>query len=460
MQLLKLADYLLREGYWRDTCVARIPILVREAFVNPERWTPPLKEVFHLLSRFVSIAPEAPNSSSSGKTFPSVFPEDKNAPNPPRAIDSDGHFQKMCPIMLELPKRSSLVTSTAASLRNGIRDGIWEEVLPGERILCEHLQVSRTTLRSALAMLVKEGWISDDARKKRRIFMPDTTPKPKISKDMVAVVTNEHIQLMAPMVIFYINEMRRYLQKIGLRVEIFTDLKLDQRPDRKLNEFLQNRQVACWVLVSPTSHVQRFFADREVPTLIVGPSAGEVRLPSISIDYRAVCRHATGVFLGRGHRRLALVIPDSKIAGNTASVEGFREGFERSARSDAEAFVLHHDSTREGICRKLDFHLKTARRATGFLVCRSLHALTVTSHLLNRGLAIPNDISVISRDSESYIDYFTPEITRYHYGRRHFAQRLSRLVVRLATDGSLPPQMTLILPNLISGKTLADAPDT
>lgn len=361
--------------------------------------------------------------------------------------------------MLELPKRSSLVASTAASIRDGIRRGLWKDSLPGERILCEHLQVSRTTLRSALALLVSEGRISADARRKRRILGVNPATEPPLARDLVAIVTNEQVQLMAPMVIFYINEIRRQVQKIGLRLEIFTDLRLDQRkPDRKLSEFLQNRQVACWVLVTPTADVQRFFAGRGLPSLIVGPVAPDIRLPFLSVDYRAVCRHAAGVLLGRGHRRIGLIISDSTIIGNIASEEGFREGIEESSHAEAKAFVLRHDSTRDGICRKLDLHLKTSRPATAFLVCRPPHALTVTSHLLKRGYSIPTDISIISRDSESYIDYFSPEITRYHYRRRHFAARLSRLVVRLATDGSLPPHSNLILPDLLPGKTVATAP--
>lgn len=361
--------------------------------------------------------------------------------------------------MLELPKRSSLVASTAASLRDGIRRGLWEGSLPGERILCEHLQVSRTTLRSALALLVTEGRISADARRKRRILRANSATEPPLARDLVAIVTNEQVQLMAPMVIFYINEIRRHVQKIGLRLDIFTDLKLDQRKsDRKLTEFLQNRQVACWVLVTPTADVQRFFADRGLPTLVLGPTAPDIPLPSISVDYEAVCRHAAGVLLGKGHRRIALIIPDSGIVGNIASEKGFREGVEQSPHADAKAFILRHDSTRDGICRKLDLHLKTSRPATAFLVCRPPHALTVTSHLLTCGHSIPNEISVISRDSESYIDFFSPEITRYHFRRRRFAERVSRLVVRLATDGSLPPRSTLILPDLLSGKTLGRAP--
>ena len=44
-------------------------------------------------------------------------------------------------------------------LREGIRQGVWQGRLPGERALCEKYQVSRNTLRAALGQLQREKLI-------------------------------------------------------------------------------------------------------------------------------------------------------------------------------------------------------------------------------------------------------------------------------------------------------------
>jgi DNA-binding GntR family transcriptional regulator len=59
--------------------------------------------------------------------------------------------------MSGIPKRQSLVSQTAAYLRAKFATGIWNPSLPGERRLCETLQVSRNTLRAALQNLANAG---------------------------------------------------------------------------------------------------------------------------------------------------------------------------------------------------------------------------------------------------------------------------------------------------------------
>ena len=42
-----------------------------------------------------------------------------------------------------VPERNSLLSATTSVLRDAIRAGEWEQELPGERKLCERMQVGR-----------------------------------------------------------------------------------------------------------------------------------------------------------------------------------------------------------------------------------------------------------------------------------------------------------------------------
>ncbi len=80
------------------------------------------------------------------------------------------HGRKLVP--MQIPQRSSLVAQAAERLREGIHNGEWSQRLPSEVALCNRLQVSRRTLRAALAVLERESFIKVRYGKGRDICAP------------------------------------------------------------------------------------------------------------------------------------------------------------------------------------------------------------------------------------------------------------------------------------------------
>ena len=92
----------------------------------------------------------------------------------------------------EIPKRLSLAAQAAAAIRKAIEDGAWQDYLPNERRLCELLQVSRPTIRTALHIVAKEGLIGiHQGRRNRLLPFRRITARPE--SRLVAFVTREPI---------------------------------------------------------------------------------------------------------------------------------------------------------------------------------------------------------------------------------------------------------------------------
>ena len=88
----------------------------------------------------------------------------------------------------KLPQRVSLAEVTAQSLRESMQSGHWQGYLPGERELCECLQVSRSTMRTALAALERDGILEVAERQRRRIKLPNAG-KPAANSQVIALIT-------------------------------------------------------------------------------------------------------------------------------------------------------------------------------------------------------------------------------------------------------------------------------
>ncbi|MCB1208113.1 MAG: LacI family DNA-binding transcriptional regulator, partial [Verrucomicrobiales bacterium] len=72
--------------------------------------------------------------------------------------------------------------------------------------------------------------------------------------------------------------------------------------------------------------------------------------------------------------------------------------------------------------------LSSPRRPSALLVARSAYALTAVSHLLSERHRIPEDMALICRDDDAFLDHLVPRITRYTVNPGHFAKQVYRLI--------------------------------
>jgi LacI family transcriptional regulator len=253
-----------------------------------------------------------------------------------------------------------------------------------------------------------------------------------------------------------ISEMRTHLAEHGFATEIVVCPRDNARAQRrKLEEFIRLNHVFCCVLLSISRELQEWFAARSIPALVIGSCHPKVKLPSLDFDQRSVCRHAAGVFLGRGHRYLALLVPDSGVAGDLASEEGFREGVELRVRTDeVRATIVRHNGTAQSITMKLDALFRSPQAPTALLVAKPQHVFIVIIYLLKRGLAVPDTVSLIARDHDYIFETVSPPIAHYTFDEDTYAHRLSRLMLQMVTQGYLSPEPNLIFPKYFAGGTV------
>ena len=269
----------------------------------------------------------------------------------------------------------------------------------------------------------------------------------------VGFLTPVPLHRMPPFMMFCVDGLRERLADEGFELQICVSHAVElRRPENVLERLRGEVSAAAWVLFRSSEPVQRWFAGHSQPCVVAGSCFPQCLLPSIDLDYRAICRHGAGFFRTKGHRRMALLLPNGGAAGDKASAAGFLEG-SRRASADGEGIVLQHNETVADVCRKVDGLLGGPQPVTALLVARAGYALTVLTHLQRRGLRLPEDVALISRDDDTAFDFVTPSIARYTCNPMTFARRLSRIVLQLARERSAPPRQTLLMPEFLRGAT-------
>lgn len=331
------------------------------------------------------------------------------------------------------------MVQTVESLRSALEQELWAGTLPGERILTETLGVSRPTLRAALEILEKERWIKTTSSRPRVILnRPSAPPKRPLRK--VILLAKEPEQEMARMSLLYVKSLRQKLEGAGMEFEFLYHPRFSQNSSLHISELLPRPNAATvFILFSIPRAIQLYCQKSGYSAVIAGSSAKGIRFPSLDADYRGAARHAAGVFLGRGHRRIALFIRDSGLAGDAMTEVGFLEGARVGRDRGVVAKVILHSDDSEAIQRKLKSLMRNpAHRPTGILVGRAHHAVTVLCTLQSLGFKVPEDVSLICRDADFGLDWTVPRISCYQYSAEKFATQLTKIVAEMIAGGRIP----------------------
>lgn len=357
--------------------------------------------------------------------------------------------------MTEMPHRSSLVAEVTEILRRGIQLGEWTDPLPGELAWCERLKVSRTTLRAALDVLRREGWIV--ASRGRRMRLANRPPPiARMSKSrVVGLFSVQPTHMLSSFSHFMISELQEGLHDDGYKLEVHADARFGLRnPSRSLTSLMSQTRANCWVTLPPTDACMRWFMDHRVRCLVLGSCDWSYAFPSVDVDLRAAARHAVGTLRGRGCSSIALIVADVKAIGQSAIEQGFRDSL---PGVETESQIIRVPDVVADIKARLDSLLASTNRPSALLVARPKHVLTVMSHLAVSGILVPRDVSVICLGHDPYLDNLTPSIAHYTFSWKSFARRVSVLVRELADTGSLPCRSHLVMPQFRSAETLLSA---
>ena len=351
--------------------------------------------------------------------------------------------------MNPVPPRASLITHSAEHLRASLLRGEWPEALPPERSLCQRLGISRPTLRLVLAQLESEGLISPVKNRQRRVMAGDTILERAVKTCRVGLLTPVTPQQMPPLVLFWLDALRALLAESGYQLHVVHQPRCYfPSPASALQRAVAKQPADAWVLFRSTVEMQRWFLQKQPRALVAGSCGADVALPSVDVDYRAACRHASTLLRRKGHRRIALLLPEGHHGGDEESERGCRDVLQD------DLILLRHTEWSKAVAQCITRALQSKPAPTAFIVARSLHALTTVTHLLQKGLQVPRDVAVVSRDGDDFLNHVSPRVTCYNTSPEAFAKRLSRLVLELAQTGRTSLKPVRLMPEFCIGESV------
>ena len=358
---------------------------------------------------------------------------------------------------MPLPRRQSSISydslpmQVAARIENEIAKATWRSWLPSERRLTDHLQISRRTVRTALAILIRRGLLQTVKSMGHRI----------VHRSRAAASDTFTVGLLLPArlydvrhyTILWIDDLRARLAERGAQLNVYTGSKyFSKRPEAALRSLVTQNPHSIWIAANASLPIQRWFAHGRPPCLISGSTHPGVSLASVDTDHRATCRHAVGVLWRQGHRSIALFTEDSGRVGDMDSEAGFADGL-RQFLPGAKPRLIRFTPGVAGAKRALEQMIRSAGAPTAMVIGQARYYLTVVTIMAAHGLRVPHDISLLSRDEEAFFGFVVPEPAHYTIEPSKTSQAILHLLLLHMNKGPTARAVRL-MPTFVAGGSI------
>lgn len=214
-------------------------------------------------------------------------------------------------------------------------------------------------------------------------------------------------------------------------------------------ELLIARRVDGLVILSGNLEDAQILAlSEQVPIVVFGRDLQGPRTYGFSLDnYRGAC-DAVEHLVAHGHRDIAFIAGPSDHRDALARLAGYRDTLAKHGIKPQRKLVLPGDFSESGGLRAVERLLASSQRFTAIFAANDLTAYGARLALFRRGIAVPDQVSVVGFDDLHSSMYTTPPLTTVRQPLFDVGQRLGRAILRMIRQQPLElevPEPSLVV---------------
>ncbi|WP_233225764.1 LacI family DNA-binding transcriptional regulator [Amycolatopsis sp. CA-126428] len=209
-------------------------------------------------------------------------------------------------------------------------------------------------------------------------------------------------------------EQRAHAAGLDIVVSAMEGCEEREPPSRGWLDKLARRGSAGVLLVfdEPTRLQSNWLADHEVAVVVIDPVRPLVRaLPSVGSTNRAGGFSAAEHLIEQGHRRIGVIAGPSARLYATARIEGARAAIEATGGRLTSAYVRHGEPNQAGGYSGMCQLLALEDPPTAVFCCSDTMALGACELLRERGISVPDGMSVVGFDDTPECSWLRPALT-------------------------------------------------
>ncbi len=238
---------------------------------------------------------------------------------------------------------------------------------------------------------------------------------------------------------------------------IFCNTDESQAEESEYLTLMVQKQVDGIILVPAHSSRESavYLQDHKVPFVVLDRRIAGMELDTVRCDSEIGGYQLTRHLIDLGHRRIAMLSGPQAVSTSADRLAGYRHAMEEAGLERAEYFGSLTNADGYRMAREA---LAVPQRPTAFFAANNLVAIGAIRALLEKGLHVPQDLSVVSFDDLPETMIFDPFLTVVAQPAYEMGQQATRLLLnRLSgTDTAAPRE--ILLPTQMIKRGSSSAP--
>lgn len=190
---------------------------------------------------------------------------------------------------------------------------------------------------------------------------------------------------------------------------------------------------------------------------VVSLSEHSLGPPCICIDNRQATFDLTEYFIATGHRRIAYIRGPGNLATTYTREKGFIDALQESGLRAKENYVVDSDFTFEGGLKAINQLLDLPEPPSAVIAANDITALGCVVGAQQRGVQVPEEISIAGMDNIEATRYVNPALTTIDIPMQEMGRLGVQLIQDLIQGKPHPDQITLEHSLKIRGSTASPA---
>jgi DNA-binding LacI/PurR family transcriptional regulator len=347
---------------------------------------------------------------------------------------------------------NSVTEQVAQVLKEGLGQGRWHGTMPGRNRLAAELGVNHKTVKSALAILEREGLLEARGPGRERGILREAPALPKSRRIMILVYEKSDFHT------DYLVEIMHRLQAAGhwagFATKTLCDLGLDVG---RVARFVAKTETDAWVVVAGRKDILNWFASQPLPAFALFGRARQIPIASLAPEKTHAMLELVDILVGLGHHRIVMLGREDRRKPTPGGFElaylarlefhGIRTGLYNLPDwgNDPDSLAQNLDS------------LFRHTPPTALIVDDTQIFPAVIQHLARMGLAAPKGVSLACTDSVPDFEWYRPPVTHITWNRSAVVNRIVSWANHVSR-GKDDQRPTLIRAELLPGGTIGPAP--